>query len=382
MTSSFIRYAIFTITPFILLQLVGCKTRNQNTPIKTATTLTTSAEKENRFAKKKPATTKTDDVSNKRLPMIPGKPLFSLLFDFKNCRYAVYVNGGIVAADTAGEPIEAEIPINHWLRSGSNEIEVQMIKWPNEPDLCEIKLDLVCMDATAQSGTNSGATVVSTLAHSAKAAAAGDPYKGSSDGGLLDSKNAFQPSDQGDVLVGPPQIKKLNSKYSYIQVLYRSINLNLPFPEWLFFHGEYVKPFWEWENEEASESTYKEIEAAYMKVWRLLAARDIRGFLVACEERSREMDIAYYKKPGETRERLRRSLEIAMNNADLELATLDGAPDETWVYDVGSTGTLIALTQGARSASIFRFQRKDGTPFSYVFPVIFRKEDNKYIVTR
>jgi hypothetical protein len=49
---------------------------------------------------------------------------------------------------------------------------------------------------------------------------------------------------------------------------------------------------------------------------------------------------------------------------------------------VGSTGKLIALARSDRGSSILRFGMKNGTPFSLVFPVVFRKQGNAYIVTR
>jgi hypothetical protein len=36
------------------------------------------------------------------------------------------------------------------------------------------------------------------------------------------------------------------------------------------------------------------------------------------------------------------------------------------------------LTQGMRASPIFRFQAKDETPFSLIFPVMFRKDGSKF----
>ena len=68
-------------------------------------------------------------------------------------------------------------------------------------------------------------------------------------------------------------------------------------------------------------------------------------------------------------------------DTDLELATLDSG-DGIWDYSVGSTGQLLALTQGPRASSILRFQVKSDVHFNHVFPVVFRKESDRYIVTR
>ena len=138
----------------------------------------------------------------------------------------------------------------------------------------------------------------------------------------------------------------------------------------------------EFASREARQSTFQEILAGYRKVWSLLQKKDLRGFLDACDERSREIDLAYYKTPGETRAGLKKNRESAMNDPEYELGSVEPQPGTTWKFSVGSTGKLIALTTGERGSSILRYGMKNGTPFSLVFPVVFRKEGDKYIVTR
>jgi hypothetical protein len=40
------------------------------------------------------------------------------------------------------------------------------------------------------------------------------------------------------------------------------------------------------------------------------------------------------------------------------------------------------LTQGMRASPILRYQMKDGTAFSLIFPVMFRKDGNRFVITR
>jgi hypothetical protein len=127
---------------------------------------------------------------------------------------------------------------------------------------------------------------------------------------------------------------------------------------------------------------YDALLARYNELHALLETHDVNGFLDACEERSREFDIAYYKAPGTTRRALEQALKQAMTDPQLELADLYKAPGKRWGYMVGSKGTLVALTQGSRASPIFRFQMKDDTPFSQIFPVLFRKERDRFIITR
>lgn len=311
-----------------------------------------------------------------RLSMFAHRPLVNLRVDIDQCAYQLFLNGGLVTSNLEGNAHEDQ-PVNHWLRTGSNEIQLYMYKSAGEPDECDVKVAVHVQDNDNDKIPEATALV---LAHSAKATAAGSPTQGSSPPGLFDSHHGFHASDKGDLRVGPVKIVHLTGRGSQIYVLSRTFEAQLPFPEWAFFRGEKLKQWWEFESEKASHPAYEEVLRAYQGVWSLLQKRDVTGFLDACEERSREIDVAYYKQPGETRAGLRRDIENAMKNTKLELATLDG--DGFWKYTVGSTGKLIALTQGDRGSPIFRFQRKGGPPFSLIFPVVFRKEGDRYIVTR
>jgi hypothetical protein len=219
------------------------------------------------------------------------------------------------------------------------------------------------------------------MTYSAAAASSG-PTRGSSPVGLFDSSSGFRPSDRGDLKVGPTKLANISGSETKIRVLSRSFDVHLRFPRWAFLDGDKVRTYWEFANPDENKPTYREILGAYRKVWSLLEKRNVNGFLDACEERSRETDLAYYKRPGQTRELLRKNVESAMNDPKFELTRIDDSPGKFWTYTVGSTGRLIALTQGDRASPIIRYVMKDGTPFSLIFPVVFRKEGDRYIITR
>jgi hypothetical protein len=303
-------------------------------------------------------------------------PVLNLKVDIDECGFDVFLNGGLVTSNVDGIAHE-EQPVNHWVRNGSNLLQVYLYKPAGEPDHCDVKVALSVSDS--RNDETPPATVL-VLAHSAKAAAAGAPFQGSSPAGTFDSHHGFRASDKGDVRVGPVNLVQLTGKASAIHVLSRTFDVPLRFPEWAFFRGEKLKQVFEFESKEARRPTYNEILGAYTKVWSFLQKRDVEGFLNACEERSREIDLAFYKTPGATRAALRKQLESAMNDSDYELVRLDGPG--FWTYNVGSTGQLIALTQGKRASPIFRYQLKGDNPFSLIFPVVFRKEGEAYIVTR
>lgn len=287
---------------------------------------------------------------------------------------------GLVLASGDGAPAHETQPINHWVRSGQNKLEVFIYDEDGRPPAgCKVKTSVLVGDANDDKVPE---TTVLTLAYSGHVPPGGHPTGGSSREGTFDSTHGYRASDQGDVKVGPPELVRLTGGGSEIQVLSRTFDFHVPFPGWAFFKGEPVKQGWQFKDKQEMTPTYQEIFAAYLKLWTLLQKKDVNGFLDACEERSREMDVAYFKHPGATRAQLRKDLESAVNDPKLDLYPITKDPHKFFTYAVGSTGKLITLTSGAHFAAILRFPMKDDTPFSMTFPITFRKEGDRFIVTR
>jgi hypothetical protein len=134
------------------------------------------------------------------LPMIAGSPLFNLRVDIEDCGYIVYVNGGLVTANMEGSAHEDQ-PINHWLNSGTNEIELHAYL-SDGPDQCEAKLSLTLKDEDNEKEPEQTALV---LAYSAKLAVSGDPPRDSSPAGMFDSHAGFRHRTVGISRLAPPR---------------------------------------------------------------------------------------------------------------------------------------------------------------------------------
>ena len=306
-----------------------------------------------------------------------SRPLVGLKVDIENCGFDVFVNGGLITSNLMGTPSHESLPINHFVRSGENELMVYVYEDATEPT-CDVSVAVTLGDADNEAAKPRS---LLTLAYSAKALASGDPGRGSSPAGRFDTHRGER-SDKGELVVGPVKIDHLPGRAAHIRTAARSFSLPVPFPEWVFFKGQPVPRWWEFKDDKEREPIYLEIQKAYGELQAMLAKKDVTGFLDACEERSREIDLAYYKKPGETRARLRKDLESAMSDAKLKLIPVVKPPGKHWQYTVGSSGKLIELTTGKRASPIIRFEMTDDTQFSMVFPVVFRKEGGRYIVTR
>jgi hypothetical protein len=326
-----------------------------------------------------PIEKKAEDALTAIPSAIPGKPIFDVRLDIEGCPHDVYVNGGLVERNLAPNAAHIEYQINHYLRSGSNELEVQLIRMSDEPVECDVKVALRWRDESAPADVTP--VTLLTLVHDAKTAPANDATLGSSPSGTFDPMTGL-PREGGALHVSAATLAPLAPAAESVRVLRRSFELPLSFPEWAYLRSDRMTLEHEFQNEQQQTVAYEALLARYNELHALLEKGDLDAFIDACEERSREIDIAYYKAPGSTRRALDRDLKKAMADQDFELADLYRKPGKPWGYFVGSQGTLAMLYQGFRASTIFRYQMKDGTAFSLVFPVMFRKEGSKFIVTR
>jgi len=325
-----------------------------------------------------------ESASAPKSSAVPGpSPLVNLALEISGCSFIVHVNGGLVSMNLRDDGTNETSPINHWLRSGANELNIQIYRFPeakDRPDTCSIKSSVTVGDNRTPDAQPATAL---TLVYSTKADQEHAPFRGSSPSGRFDSRQGYRASPTGDLQVQPPQSAQLTGRAYLVQSLTRTFSMELPFPEWAFFKGDKLKQWWEYKDNKDENPTYRQIEAAYEKLHKLLVKKDITGFLDACEERSREADLAYYRKPGETREKLKALLKSAINDRSLRLIDVLLKPGDTlWRYTVGTTGQVIGLSLGRTAGAILRYEKKDDTPFALVFPVFFRKEGNRFIVTR
>jgi len=309
--------------------------------------------------------------------MIPARPLLNLRVDIESCQYDLFVNGGLVMRNMEGTPIHEEQPINQFVRSGSNELEVLIYLDPSEPDASDVKVSLVIKDADHDQAPGVTALV---LAHRAGAA---DPTAGSTPAGVFDSRRGFdKPANNGDLKVGPAKLRHLPVHRDPLDMVSRTFDMHLPFPEWAFFKGDKMKQGWEYESKDALKAGYAQVLPAYVHLASFLEKRDVNGFVDACEERSREIDLAFYKTAGETRRRLTEELKTALADPTLKLEPTTPPPGKYWSYAVGSKGNLIALLQGSRGSAVIGFASNDGNLYRLGFPVALRKQGDRFIVTR
>ena len=107
------------------------------------------------------------------------------------------------------------------------------------------------------------------------------------------------------------------------------------------------------------------------------AHKNIDKIIELFSERNRELDAAYYYKPGTMKVKLSVSLTEAVNNPELKLSDLK--TEYLGVY-ISSGRKLISLKRdGAQSAIGFDDENSGG---SDRYDIIYRKKNGKWLITR
>ncbi|WP_188407564.1 hypothetical protein, partial [Agarivorans gilvus] len=114
----------------------------------------------------------------------------------------------------------------------------------------------------------------------------------------------------------------------------------------------------------------------YKKVQDALAANDIDSIMPMFAERNREGDAAFYYEDGGLEKMLNESMHEKINSSDWALSTTQ--PNEVGIT-LESNQKLVSLTLDEDSNAI-GFVNSNGTYSSY--PMMFRRENGKWILTR
>ena len=317
-----------------------------------------------------------------------GRPYLTLSFDLENCAHYLFVNGALISNSAVRHPLTETQPVNQFLRTAENVIEIWIYKTADRT--------MPPADWTVREGTKGKIVLrtrqagddektdqdVAVLAFDFPTAGNTPSTAGTSAAGRFDSARQMATSASGDIVIGPPVVGPLAGD-RHIKVSL-AVTLPVKFPEWAFLRSENTGVSSVMPPDQAMK-VYSELLAAYEVVWRKLQAKDVEGTLTFFDERSREMDRAYYRPDGTTRAELRQWLKDTFADDDVTLApirpTVEG---NLWQFQFGPTGTLLALTQArAQGGAILRFKpKKEDDLYSPVLPTLWRRQGDTFIIAR
>lgn len=296
--------------------------------------------------------------------MLENKPYFTVAVDTAGCRYDIRINDVPVVSDRNGFPVTVDIPVNHWMQSGENELSMHLHPLPKHEGLSR---DTECSATlkVRESGTSVELNQsVASVSFSGNELESGTGAGGSSPSGQFDHRSAFTADSGGAVFVDEVNVEPTDDKQG-IKVS-RSITLPLPFPRWSWFDSDVIPD---------SEEIRTELVTQYQRIWDAAQSKRVEDLMLFFLERSRELAAAFYRTTDEMQGRI--GLKETSEDPELELFGL--YPDDT-LLEVFGGGRLARLTSWDGEAAI-GFNYVDGSG-STDFDFVFRKSGDKWIITR
>lgn len=311
---------------------------------------------------------------------LPGvlldKPYFTVDLNMKNSAYVVEVNGALVYRDLVGRPMNAELPINHWLRSGENEISIMLLtddaKTPVDPKTeCSITLQV-----RKSGGPANANQAISRLSYSGKQASTtgGTGIELSTAAGTYDSNKHFYAGRTGDVVIGAATIGPIADGGKIIR---QKITLPTPFPEWAFFKSDTLPADVDAMSDAEFERYYTSVLVHYQRIEQALRRGDVDSILPMFAERSREIDTAFYYDPGTNAKELAYELKKIVKRPNTEMLPIEKGHSSVYTH---TNRKLLKLTRGG-GKDVIVFNLKD-IKASESYEIVFRKQGDQWIITR
>lgn len=325
----------------------------------------------------KKMTTTTNEPS-----MLMNKPYVTALIEMADCHFYVEING--VMINRGAQPVTVEIPINHWLRSGENNIQLFLYTPEESKTIAPNAHCSVSLQVRSDDAPSSTAQVVSRLVYSGKEALVGTGTEASTAPGKYDSRRDFIADHGGDVEVGKVSQGPMPDSSDEGVVLTQKIVMPLPFPEWAFFHSNELPPDVDKMSDAEFDQYFKSLHAQYQRIYDALKRKDVDSILPLFEERNREMDIAMFYPLGTFRQKIGEALKDALNDPELELldiggTRIDGKGVSLSVYTFSNRKLVQLLRNGFGSAIVFNFRNAEA---SEQYDIIFRRQNGQWIITR
>ncbi len=309
----------------------------------------------------------------KPMSILQDKPVFELKIDGFGSQYVVYINGiNIYKQYNSEGQINTTLPINHWMRSGENNVSI--ITWPDEDEApisphARINIQLL---VSSHSKPDKEYSIASVNFQNKSQPSTGE----SSPSGRYNSIRGFEADKQGDIEVFNI-INKERSDLTPGAIEYkRDINIPSSLPLWSFFNSDGI-PNYDGMDDENYYKNLEQLLAEYLKIQSALENKKTDDIITLFSERNKELDLAFYNPPGTLEKQIKEALMDAANNADAELIELT---KKKVVFSIRENKKLVSLTRSKQNAAI-AFNYKNGMG-SFSFDLIFRMKDGKWILTR
>lgn len=308
--------------------------------------------------------------NGEQMTLLNKKPVFSLVVESYGVIYDLTVNDIVVQEQFDVDVQENfELPINQWFRSGLNKIGVNVM--PNDDcskfsESARLKITLFVSSFESDKKYQLSNFNFSPMREKL--------LENSWHDFQLDSKDEFKPSSKGDVILKEINIGPLDEcpqGFSIFQELLVPSSL----PEWAFFTSEDLPDVHQY-NDEDYYAAVSSLMVEYQKIENAILSGDIDSVMPLFDERNKELDAAFYEVPGTTKASLKKALQEAA--ADPELV-LDAMESRYLNFDSTYNSKVYELVRADGGAALGLNYKSGG---SISFPIVYRRENGKWIITR
>jgi hypothetical protein len=296
------------------------------------------------------------------------KPVFKLMIHSVGTRYDVLLNGVMIYDDASGNgQITTSLPINHWMRSGENSLE--LVLYPDDEGI----------PINEKSEVNAEIYVHNDEIEEQQYRIGGFNFKGLGhirESDLLEYRleaELFKRDDEGEVIAQDVEIIEdtvFDGVIEYKQIL--TIPNSLPL--WAFFNSDDVPNEPDLSEEEFWDLSEK-IQNQLISIREHLVSGDVDEILPLFEERNNELDKAFYYSSGVMEAKLRDSFEVDIPQLDML-----NIQNKHVAYENEENIKLASVYRKNKGAAISG-NYKEGSG-SVKFPIMFRKQDGQWIITR
>lgn len=306
--------------------------------------------------------------------MLPSKPIFKLEVSAFGVAYTININGVTVLQETnVMNQISVDIPINHWMSPDINEFDYSLIPLndtipknayvnvallieDDEDKNIHYKLPLLMFDGGEMTQKNE---MAKSLSH-----------------------GKYELGDANSLVFGEGEvevekiIKSIEQEFGgNVYVYKRQINVPNNLPRWAFFDSEILPNYYE-----ASEAEYyaalDDLFVEYKKILDALADNDIDSIMAMYKEHNLEGDLAFHNKPGTMESSISKFMQENIDSPEWKLQVRK--PEHLGIK-LENNRKLVSLTLD-KDGNAIGFEKSNGAYDSY--PVMFRRQNGKWILTR
>ena len=300
------------------------------------------------------------------MSILNKKPVFTIDLHAAGTRFQLYLNGVLVEGDPSGGQNIYEIPVNHWMRSGKNTLDLTVYPDDEGEDIQSnsvIKALLQVRNFGEQENHALGGFVFKGATY--KTAVLDKAYQRDLESFEIVDSGGIKISELGMIEDAP-----FDGARKYALTLEVPSNL----PLWAFFESDEV-PDLDTMSDESYEAITAEMYVILKGIQDHLEQGKVDEVMPLFAERNRETDLAFYKEEGQTQ----RELHSDFTNDIPTLNMLNLGPDSAG-YESERNLKLASSLRNDRDNAISG-NLKSG-PGNLSFPIMFRKQDGKWIITR